>query len=575
VPLDWSLASAFSILINESENAWHAGRIRDLLILGPSDTNDPARIPILAASHSGGVWQITSSGAFPLSDDWERPNCECLGRGPLGSGHFLAGGEDFLYETDPTANDPLLSWRPVSLPFTPHSQKVLSIVSFEDPARIVIELEPSWLYWGTPKPTGGYDWREAKDEQGRPAFLRGLAAVEPTYVGFPWRHAIASFAHYAGTGLNNLVFGLFESGDLVLHAGTPIGFDPQIFHGFYDARLESCASDRRHVYAWMDDKALFRSGDGGVSWEQAGLQLGGAPAGADLVEFAIAGSPSPGGAPRRIGVSPVDPMVVAIGITRPLVSGNRGDTFVPLGGSWDSSGNYVQTTPHLHADINVLRFDPLDPQGRRLFIASDGGVSMVSDWTAHGVAWRCDYNQYLANLEFAGPLCNDKDYACEYDGSLGAGLAAGDRLNRLDHHMTQVMLAGGLQDNGNVIGGIGLVPFVALFGIGSMTHWGIGPWRQFEGGDGGYNAVLNIEKYAGPTIGGLKAPDVGAAIVHTSMGSRYPARFTTWEYNEFQNHGPIPTPGDDEGRFSGVRFSAVESHVSSKATTSVPLLPAR
>ena len=51
-------------------------------------------------------------------------------------------------------------------------------------------------------------------------------------------------------------------------------------------------------------------------------------------------------------------------------SRNRGDDFEPIGG-WPELGGIE---PQLHDDVHVVAFDPGDPIGRRVVLASDGGL---------------------------------------------------------------------------------------------------------------------------------------------------------------------------------------------------------
>ena len=105
----WVIANPHGILVDVQNEAWHAGRVYDMLSLGSGR--------ILVASATGGVWFIDGAfNASPLSDDWEWPDMECLAFGPNGGNHIFAGGHGGLYETDPHAADPLHAWHPVALP---------------------------------------------------------------------------------------------------------------------------------------------------------------------------------------------------------------------------------------------------------------------------------------------------------------------------------------------------------------------------------------------------------------------------------------------------------------------------
>lgn len=544
----WRLANPYSIARDPSQNAWSAGRTRDLLVIGPSEAGERRAFgqddlplwPVLVATSTGGLWQIGGSGASNVSDDLDHANFECLATGYQGAGHYFAGGQGCLYETDHTAPDPLRSWRRVQLPPYYDTQTVLGIECFDDPGRVVIELGAGWLFWGSPMAPGVYDWHIARDEAGKRASCSGLARAQPTYLGFPWRHAIATFLE---SPYNMPGFGVFESNELVIHAGSWIVPNASPLGPLHGARLGSSERHRTRVYAMFGEmEILLRSTDGGVSWSRALLKLGGAPPGVDIKTFALGGSPSPGGGPRKIGVSPELETVLAFGATRPLVSGDGGDSFVPLGGWWDAAGNYVQTTPHLHADVNALRFDSTDPLGRRLFILTDGGISMVTDWTSTGVDWRSDYNKHLTNLEFAG-RADTGEYPLEYSGSLGCSYVARDSSSKLAKNFSDLIAAGGLQDNGNVLAKLDPVE----------------PWCQFAGGDGGFNDFVNIDRPKGfRKLRGQPTSSIGALLLDTTFGGTrwHPVEALRWDFTSTVGLGPIPAPGAD-GVGAAVRFAAV------------------
>ena len=71
----WVVANPQGILVDNQQSAWHAGRVFDMLSLGAGR--------ILVASATGGVWLIDGAfNGFPLSDDWEFPDTQCLAFGP-------------------------------------------------------------------------------------------------------------------------------------------------------------------------------------------------------------------------------------------------------------------------------------------------------------------------------------------------------------------------------------------------------------------------------------------------------------------------------------------------------------
>jgi hypothetical protein len=80
----WTQANPFGIQHNAAVNAWHAGRVTDVIALENGG--------ILIATDSGGVWSYQADGTtFPVTDDQDNPNISCLAPGPFGPLHVYAG----------------------------------------------------------------------------------------------------------------------------------------------------------------------------------------------------------------------------------------------------------------------------------------------------------------------------------------------------------------------------------------------------------------------------------------------------------------------------------------------------
>src|SRR5438876_617458 len=111
--LKWERANPYGIEIDATKNAWHGGRVNDVLVNYVGT--------IIAAASKGGVWLIAGNGAcIPLSESWENPDVLCLALGP-GKNHIYAGCSmtspytlPVLYETDDSKSTPLAhSWKVV------------------------------------------------------------------------------------------------------------------------------------------------------------------------------------------------------------------------------------------------------------------------------------------------------------------------------------------------------------------------------------------------------------------------------------------------------------------------------
>jgi hypothetical protein len=161
-------------------------------------------------------------------------------------------------------------------------------------------------------------------------------------------------------------WGGFAPGTAIYHGGWSggtlrLGFSTvdqgpgNLFLSMGRTSLASCAADRQRMFAVAEDGAnhmagAWRSGDGGVNWQQVPMP------------------PNPGEQGNYNNVIAVsqDCRIVALGW--------QAGTFVSYdaGQSWQllSGGR------HLHGDVHGLAFDPADAS--TLFIGSDGGIASAS-----------------------------------------------------------------------------------------------------------------------------------------------------------------------------------------------------
>lgn len=154
-----------------AQDAWHAGHVNDVIALDDGG--------ILIATDSGGVWSVAANGTtLPLTDNQDNPDTTCLSFGPFGPRHIYAGtrhdlwgAADSLYETDPTAIEPLRSWRSVPLPSGVGT--IYRVGVLKASRRIALACDGG-VYWSPiPSPGGPYNWKQVF---GIPAVsYRGLA----------------------------------------------------------------------------------------------------------------------------------------------------------------------------------------------------------------------------------------------------------------------------------------------------------------------------------------------------------------------------------------------------------------
>ena len=194
-------------------------------------------------------------------------------------------------------------------------------------------------------------------------------------------------------------------------------------------------ADVDHVYA------VIVSTDGGATWAPCG------PNGRVGESIEQLQGDTQGAWNMSIAVSP-NPNTIAVGFRRgPWIGRNTSTAFTWEEHGDDGSGN--NKSADLHADIHGLNFDPHDPQGKTLYVCSDGGMAFTTDlWT-----FQSSVNRFLPVLQF-------QSYpAREWDGVSGVSFS------------TPGLVAGVLQDNGIVF---------------SPLQNGIqGPWHyRTKGGDG-------------------------------------------------------------------------------------------
>ncbi len=451
--LHWERATDAGIVRDDSVGAYHAGRTVDLIPLAAGG--------VLAASETSGVWVLLDSqeDAIPLSERWQNPHVTSLAR--VGPRHLLAGctGEsipsatEFLYETDRSQEVPpplLAPWLPVTLPDSVRAVHEIAVVA---DSTVVLATDDG-IWWAVvPYPKDPWLWGQAqlsgqRDADcfsvcpgGQGSVVVGLrypdpaagrdpvqvgrwSAGGPSAVGSQLQMTAPTLPPGAADRMGRTVVASSPSDDYVvvyaLATGTN-GAPNTLLRGSVYATSASFIelSGRVPEAPSTTSRTLF-----------------------DAVVVGLAdGDGSAGGLIHRLAVSPVDVAQVTYGVGRAFISRDAGST-------WSAIGGWAGSSPHLHADVHVVRFDPEDPQ--RIVIASDGGVAASPNLGA-------DFRSYNARYPSLQMLAPD-GYLKNFYGRVAVS------------RQVSGLAAAGLQDNGNV--------FIRL-GIPGEA------WRSVDSGDGG------------------------------------------------------------------------------------------
>jgi hypothetical protein len=465
----WEQANYWGIQMDAEGNTWHAGRVMDVLALETGD--------LIVGTETGGVWLAYTSGQAISLADWDGPDVSALAFGPDGPRHIYAAAGDqvtaALYETDTSSRLPLFSWRQIP---APPSAGIIYRLAVLRASRRIVAVCNSGVWWSpipaAPTASGSYNWQLAAGLPG--AVYSGLAVGpnDSVAVGlWGWQPCPATGAATA------ILAGDWTTGNLTMSCSTITG---ATVTNMSWVSLASSDVNQAVMYALTTDSkgkliAILRSGDGGKTWNATSQTLDGNQD-AKFTLQSLFGDNTAGGWLKHISVSPFNPSIVAFGSLNPFISTNGGRNWRVVGGQWTKPDTLV-LSPHQHADTHMIHFNPRDPQ--RLYIASDGGVAMSPDL---GATFNTAYNQHLATLQFYS--------SSAYRNFLGT-LAASYQLSGV--------VAGGLQDNGNVYSSGG------------------GPWVRYGCGDGGWMIFLRI----------------GLLVANCVTG--YSPSFATWNGVQFGN----------------------------------------
>ncbi len=435
----WQQATSFGILLDEQADGWNGGRVHDVISLGGD--------ALLLGTSAGGVWAVTAAGsATPHSNSWDNPDVNCLARGLDDRNHFYAGCDSggSLYESEPdTAFLGFMAWHQVPLIDAQGralaTGNVYRIAVVRDNRKLVLACQNGVFWSAIPAPGGSYVFKQALSlpVSGATPGPGGSVVVSV------WGDGKKQFGFF---------FGDWSAGDLTFKKMT-VPDDSKMFW----TTLASCSGNPTRMYAAASDNtgrliSILRHDhiNANMIWEVCNTDAADAPDGKNVPNSG--GDSSFGGWIKTLCVSPTNPDVVTINWARSFISftGGRGPwTAVDLvrGNAGDKDWSRdPDWSKHMHEDGHATVFDADNEQ--TLHIASDGGVGTTRDL---GKTFFSKFNENLACLMF-GSQPEREDAGTFTVAPTGIGV-----------------LAGGLQDNGDV--------------YGQMSP-GPAPWRRLRGGDG-------------------------------------------------------------------------------------------
>ncbi|MFI5449039.1 MAG: WD40/YVTN/BNR-like repeat-containing protein [Candidatus Bathyarchaeia archaeon] len=514
----WQLTNPGGILLNPGStqrSIWNTGHVSDVLMVGKGT--------IAVASDAGGIWYIQPNGTtlppefVSLNSPWPNPDfpVACgLAIDPNDNTHFYAGGSNGLYESPGSG-----SITPIKSVNLPTGTSVVNRIALTVPSRNIIVACDNGVY-SAPigQSPGPYSWSSVSGNDG--GSYQGLT-IGPN----------DSFV-VAANGNSSSHSGIFyappsSSGYVLNTANIQAGvFYPNIFvakETMARVSLASCASNLSRMYAVSASQladqmlAIHRSQDGGKTWQLAGGSLIGSP---DPKYTIVSAAGNQAWYNQSVAVSPTNPDLVAVAFrnSSPFISSDGGNSWRVFKPTWSQNQGVTSLSvnvPDLHGDLHSVYFDPSDPNGKRLFIAGDGGIVEVEDCTASDdqLVVSSDINQNLANLEFLSQPSHEGNY-----GSFSVLPLQGGSF----------LLVGGLQDNGDVY---------------SVTGSNGQQWYQIDGGDGGAQAFIATQRQD---------------LIHEcdTCGSNPAVTAAHWNGTTLQDDGAIPirnagSPSDSTGVNTG------------------------
>jgi hypothetical protein len=446
--VQWYQPTLSGILRDDNQQAWHAGRVNDMLPLDDLQT-------IYLATDSGGIWHMYGYGVPDqisdriLADPTKSglPKTNCLAFSPDSNYQFYAGcqGKGGLYQFGVNnINLQLIEINDVN-GHSIETGDIIKIVILKHTRKIVLACK-NGVFWSD-VPIGNNRFK---------SFTKVSTLIEPD-------GAVSSFPEGAYSGLaigpnnsimvaawgsdpNKRLYGLFygnwlDGQNLVMRRARIYGDVDE--KKMYRTSVASCDSQPMIAYAVVsksssdEDKewmyCVLRTTNGGADWLRITTNVIDMSVPLESKDPDVAGGQ--GNYNNCIAVCPHDSAIVAIGWRNgPYISKDRG---------YNWYRHTDSTSTHLHEDIHGLCFNPFNPSGRTLYICSDGGLAITKDL---GDTFSTYANRQLSDLQFRS-------------------FSASPTISGL--------IAGSTQDNGNIY-------CILDPNLTSAEQ----PWRTLEEGDG-------------------------------------------------------------------------------------------
>ena len=460
----WEEATDLSISIDPSLNAWHAGRIKDILLRSDG---------IFVAASTGGVWGIDGqdpeAGAGCTTDDLDNPNINCMAFGPDSPLQIYAGCSSLKLGTRPGTGlflRGLSEWNPIpivdALDNPLLTGDIIRILVLPLHRVIVLATTQGVFISAIPSHT----------------FTQIASLPSGTYSGMcVGPNETVAVSRWGPPG--GIFVGTWSGDQLTFAAAQMI---PDSFpNGTIDltqvtrTSLASCGTNPSVMYAvfaGLDNRIyrILRSDSGGASWRPVfnrGVRVAqnlSEPLAPDNATNDMAGST--GWYTNCIAVAFHDSNEVGIGWANgPWLTSNAAEFLSTWTLAYETANS-----DQVHGDIQFILFDPKDPSGNTIYVASDGGLMFTLD-RAGASGYQTRLNKHLRNLQFYAGLSPGEK------GTIGVGPGRLEGGAMSASPTVAGLIAGPTQDNGNL--------FCDLENSNNKA------WQFFEGGDGGIMCFLS------------------------------------------------------------------------------------